>query len=157
MTSPDIMKFALRPATPDDCEFAFEAKRDALGPYVAERWGWDDALQMQHHRKQWVEKPWQIILCAGIPVGTVSIYWKPTHLQFGEFYITSSHRRQGLGTAVLSDTLKKADHRRLETRLEYLMGNPFRSLFTRHDFRIVSESESHYFLVRSAEDDGADA
>jgi len=149
MTSPGIMTFALRPATPDDFEFAFEAKRDALGPYTAERWGWDDALQTQHHRKQWVEKPWQIILCAGIPVGTVSIHWKPTHLQFGEFYITSSHRRQGLGTAVLSDSLKQADHRRFETRLEYLKWNPVASLYTRHDFRIVSESESHYFLVRS--------
>jgi len=149
MASSGIMKFALRPATDDDLEFAFEVKRDALGPYVAERWGWDDALQMQHHHKQWVEKPWQIILCVGIPVGTVSVHWKPTHLQFGEFYITSSHRRQGLGTAVLSDSLKQADHRRLETRLEYLKWNPVASLYTRHDFRIVSESESHYFLVRS--------
>ena len=51
------MEFTLRPATADDFEFAFEVKRDALGPYVAERWGWDDALQIQHHQKQWVDKP----------------------------------------------------------------------------------------------------
>ena len=82
------MEFTLRPATADDFEFAFEVKRDALGPYVAERWGWDDALQIQHHQKQWVDKPWQVILCAGVPVGTVSVHWKATHLQFGEFYIT---------------------------------------------------------------------
>ena len=73
---------------------------------VAERWGWDDALQIQHHQKQWVDKPWQVILCAGVPVGTVSVHWKPTHLQFGEFYITGSPFG-GLGTAVLSTSLKQ--------------------------------------------------
>ena len=142
------MEFTLRQAVADDFEFAFEVKRDALGPYVAECWGWDDALQIQHHQKQWADKPWQVILCAGLPVGTVSVHWKQTHLQFGEFYITSSHRRRGLGTAVLSDSLKSADQRRLDTRLEYLKWNPVASLYAPHDFRIVSESDSHYFLVR---------
>ena len=39
------MGFELRPAAPEDFAFAFEAKRDALGPHIAARWGWDDALQ----------------------------------------------------------------------------------------------------------------
>jgi GNAT superfamily N-acetyltransferase len=143
------MEFALRPATADDFQFAFAVKRDALGPYVAQRWGWDDDVQLLHHQGQWTEKPWQVILRAGERVGTVSVHWRPTHLQFGEFYIAAPHRRQGLGTAVLRASLEEADGRRLETRLEYLKWNPVASLYARHGFRIVSENDIHYFLVRS--------
>ena len=143
------MEFALRPAIADDFPFALEVKRDALGPYIAARWGWDETLQLQYHEKRWAEKPWEIIVCAAVPVGTVSMHWLPTHLQFGEFYIAAPHRRQGLGTAVLSDALKQADQRRLETRLEYLKWNPVASLYTRHSFRMVDENDSHIFLVRS--------
>jgi hypothetical protein len=70
-----------------------------------------------------------------------------THLQFGEFYIAGPHRRNGRGTAVLADALRQADLRQLETRLEYLKWNPVGSLYGRHGFRIVRETDSHYFLV----------
>lgn len=143
------MEFALRPATADDFQFAFDVKRDALGPYVAARWGWDDAAQLDRHRKNWTDKPWQIILRAGDRVGTVSVDWRTTHLQFGEFYIATTHRRQGIGTAVLSASLREADQRRVETRLEYLKWNPVASLYARHGFRVVGANDSHYFLVRS--------
>ena len=35
------MQITLRIALPEDFEFAFEAKRLALGPHIAMRWGWD--------------------------------------------------------------------------------------------------------------------
>lgn len=142
------LNFTLRLATDEDFQFAFAAKRDAIGPHVAVRWGWDDAVQLQHHRRRWQEKPWQIILVSGNPVGTVSIDVQATHLQFGEFYVTEGFRRQGLGTAVLLSALSLADRSHLETRLEYLKWNPVASLYARHGFRVTAESDTHYFLVR---------
>ena len=142
------MNFQLRPATPEDFAFAFEAKKDAIGPHVMARWGWDDAFQMEHHRKHWQEKLWQIIIVDQEPVGTVSIDIKPTHLQFGEFYICHHYRRHGLGTAVLTYVLQSADQSRIETRLEYLKWNPVASLYARHGFRVISENKTHYFLAR---------
>jgi len=146
------MKYALRPARADELHFAFEAKRDAMGPHVKVRWGWDEGFQFQHHLQRWTEKPWQIICVDGEPVGTVSIDFQPTHLQFGEFYILGSHRGQGLGGAVLRDALLEADARNTQTRLEYLKWNPVASLYARHGFRVVGESDIHYFLVRSRHD-----
>ena len=68
--------------------------------------------------------------------------------QLGEFYLMSSHRRQGLGSLILVDALAQADERRVETRLEFLKWNPVGQLYIRHGFEIVSESEIHFFAIR---------
>jgi GNAT superfamily N-acetyltransferase len=142
------MNFLLRPAIAEDIEFAFEAKRDAIGPHVTVRWGWDETFQREHHQKRWGEKPWQVIVFDEKTVGTVSIDVQPTHLRFGEFYILQPYRGQGLGTRVLAQALQLADEHHLETRLEYLKWNPVASLYARHGFSIVGENEIHYFLTR---------
>jgi GNAT superfamily N-acetyltransferase len=142
------MHFTLRPASPDEVDLAFAIKRDAMGPHIIAKWGWDEAFQREHHRRQWVEKPWLFICIGNARVGTVSIHWKPDHLRFGEFYIVGNHRGQGLGSLVLASALRQADARRLETRLEILKWNPVRSLYERHGFRVVGENDIHYFAVR---------
>ena len=142
------MQFQLRPATDHDFQFAFEAKRDAIGPHVVVRWGWDDAYQLEFHRKRWREKPWQVIVTEQQRVGTVSIDFQPSHVQFGEFYVARPFRRRGLGTQVLLHALNLADRHRLDTKLEYLKWNPVASLYARHGFRVVAETDTHHFLIR---------
>ena len=142
------MSFTLRSALPSESDLAFEIKRDAMGPYIIARWGWDEAYQRNHHLRHWAEKPWQFICIDSEIVGTVSIDWKPDHLQFGEFYIVASNRGRGLGSRVLKHTLQQADARNTETRLEILKWNPVRSLYERHGFRVVRENDIHYFAVR---------
>jgi GNAT superfamily N-acetyltransferase len=143
------MEFALRPAAGADFDLAFEIKTEAMGPHIRVRWGWDEVFQTQHHAKKWAEKPWQIITVDGADVGTVSADFKSTHLQFGEFYVRAAFHGRGLGTAVLSSVLHQADERGLDTKLEYLKWNPVGRLYGRHGFRIVGESEIHYFLTRA--------
>lgn len=140
----------LRPATPDDDGFAFEVKRDAMGPYIAARWGWDEEVQRGFHIQRWAAKPWSIICADGRPVGTVSLHWQPNHLQFGEFYILAVHRRRGIGSRILERSLQQADARGIETRLEFLKWNPVGSLYLRHGFRVIAEDDIHYFAARSA-------
>jgi hypothetical protein len=41
----------LRPAEPGDAEFCYRLHRAALGPYVAQVWGWDEAEQRAYHRR----------------------------------------------------------------------------------------------------------
>lgn len=142
------MKFILRPACDHEFEFAFEMKRDAMGPHVISKWGWNVDYQRSLHAKRWTGKPWFIICLDGTDVGTVSLHWHATHLQFGEFYIGSGYRGKGLGSQVLRHALHEADLRCVETRLEFLKWNPVGSLYLRHGFRIVSENENHFFVVR---------
>jgi hypothetical protein len=44
-----------------DFEFAFQAKKDAMGPHISARWGWDEEYQLSVHKQRWSEKPWFIV------------------------------------------------------------------------------------------------
>ncbi len=142
------MRPTLRPATNTDFEFAFEAKKDALGPHISARWGWDEAYQRSVHKQRWTEKPWFIVMLDAEPVGTVSIDDQPDFIRFGEFYLLSPFRRKGLGSTVLSEFLGSCDRARRSVKLEYLKWNPVVSLYKRHGFEVVSENDIHYFMVR---------
>ncbi len=74
--------------------------------------------------------------------------WQPSHLQFGEFYILSHYRSQGLGTRMLQSILAQADARGVPTHLEFLKWNPVGTLYLRHGFKVVSETEIHFLAVR---------
>ena len=143
------MTVALSPAGEADFEFAFDAKRQALGPYVEARWGWDEVFQRELHRQRWVERPWSIITADDRNVGTVSITGTPTHLQFEEFYLLPPFQKRGIGSEVLRTVLRDADVKGLSVKLQHLKWNPVGSLYKRHGFVVVAENDIHYFLVRA--------
>jgi GNAT superfamily N-acetyltransferase len=138
----------LRPAADGDFEFAFKAKREALGPYVEARWGWDESMQRDLHRARWVERSWFIVVLAQRPVGTVSVELTAEFVRFGEFYLLPAYQGQGLGAKVLRGVLARADASALPVKLEYLKCNPVGSLYRRPGFEIVAENDTHFFLVR---------
>jgi GNAT superfamily N-acetyltransferase len=142
------MKPTLRPTTDTDFAFAFEVKKDAMGPHISSRWGWDEKYQLDVHKRRWSEKPWFIVMLGEELIGTVSIHEQPDFIRFGEFYLLNSFRRKGLGSVILSEFLKGCDRSQRAVQLEYLKWNPVESLYKRHGFEVVSENEIHYFMVR---------
>ncbi len=128
--------------------FAFQAKKDAMGPHIAMRWGWNEAYQLAVHTQRWQEKPWFIVELDGEPIGTLSIHELPGYTRFGEFYLLREYRGRGLGSMILTTFLEDCDRFHREVRLEYLKWNPVGSLYRRHGFEVVSENEIHYFMVR---------
>ena len=142
------MKPSLRPATDRDFEFAFCAKKDAMGHHISTRWGWDEDYQRSIHEQRWSEKPWFIVMLGGDRIGTLSIHEESECVRFGEFYLLSEYRRRGFGTIILTGFLEQCDDSRRAVKLEYLKWNPVGSLYKRHGFEIVSENDIHYFMVR---------
>ncbi|MDO8285992.1 MAG: GNAT family N-acetyltransferase [Rhodoferax sp.] len=142
------MQITLRTAVPEDYEFSFEAKRQALGPHIAVRWDWNEDFQDEMHRKRWSERPWSIIQNEEQSIGTLSVEEKEDHIRFGEFYLFPEHQRQGIGSRVLRLVLDKADTLRLPVRLEYLKWNPVATLYLRNGFGVVSQNDIHFFLTR---------
>jgi GNAT superfamily N-acetyltransferase len=143
------MKPYLRPALESDFQFAFEAKKDAMGPHIRARWGWDEEYQLSVHKLRWAEKPWFIVLLEDEAVGTVSIHEQSGCVRFGEFYLLSQFRPRGLGSMILRAFCLECDESRRVARLEYLKWNPVGSLYERHGFEIISENEIHYFMERN--------
>ncbi len=151
MQIPDLppdLTFPRLGAAAGDVDFAFEAKRAAMGPYIVQRWGWDEALQRDLHHQRYREKPFFEIRRGGDRLGTLSFLLFADHVRFGEFYLFPVFQRQGTGSVVLAHCLALADHLGLPVRLEHLLWNPVGSLYRRHGFVETGRSDIHCFMER---------
>jgi GNAT superfamily N-acetyltransferase len=71
------------------------------------------------------------------------------HIRFGEFYLFPDRHGKELGTRVLRHCLSLADEQGLPVRLEHLKWNPVATLYRRHGFAVVGETESHWLMERA--------
>src|SRR6266581_3241140 len=131
-------------------EFALAVKKEAFGPHIMERWGWDERLQRETHAERWAEKRFFRIVRDRESIGVVSIDEAPDHVIIGEFYIFSSFHRKGIGTEVLTRILRETDAKGLPVRLRCLKWNPAVTLYKRHGFVVTSESDTHFLMERRA-------
>jgi GNAT superfamily N-acetyltransferase len=144
---PDI-QFHLLPKDESALRYSFEAKRAAMGPYIVQRWGWDETLQMRLHGERFREKPFFKVMRRDHAIGTVSVMQLADHVRLGEFYLFPEFQRRGLGGAILRHCLALADAQGLPVRLEHLKWNPVGTLYRRHGFATIAESEIHWFMER---------
>ena len=143
------MKLLTRPADASDAAFAFAVKRAALGKYVAQVWGWDEAVQQAHHAADWANHPPDLVELDDVLIGTLEVVQHPDHVYIGELYLLPEYQRRGIGSELLRRVLSRADAAGLPARLQFLKVNPVRALYERHGFQITGESTTHYFAERS--------
>ena len=132
----------------ENFEFALAMKKEALGPYIIPRWGWDEERQRKMHAERWATRPFWTIVLDGERIGTVSIDDMGDHLVLAEFYIRPAFHRQGIGTRILGSVLADAERNGLTVRLQCLKWNPARSLYERHGFTTIGETETHLLMER---------
>lgn len=143
------MNTILKNCIDSDFEFAFETKKQALGPYIIEKWGWDETYQRKIQNQRWLERPWSLIMLENDPIGTVSIqHLDKKYNRFGEFYILKKYQGRGIGTMVLESFLAECDRDQTWVKLEYLKWNPVGSLYKRNGFKVIDENKIHFFLER---------
>lgn len=145
---PPDLRFVALPHDERSFVHSFDVKRAALQPFLEARGGWDDALQKRLHRERFAEKPFTRILWRDRAVGTVSVMRLAGHVRFGEFYLLSDDQRLGLGSRVLRHCLMLADATSLPVTADYLKGSPVASLYRRHGFTVVGETEACLLIER---------
>jgi GNAT superfamily N-acetyltransferase len=140
------------PLSPEaDFELSFRIKKSAMGPIIMQKWEWDETYQRNIHRQRLSEKPFYFVQRNNRTIGTLSLLYMETYVRFGEFYLLSELHHQGLGTKILQHCLTLTDEACLPVRLEYLKWNPVGTLYERHGFRTIGESDIHWFMERVAQ------
>jgi len=119
-----------------------------MGPHIIKKWEWDEAFQRNLHLRRHQEKPYFEIKNAQNRLGTVSFQVLQDHVRFGEFYLFPEFQGQGTGSRVLQHCLRLADGFALLVRLEHLHWNPAGSLYRRHGFIEIGQSDIHCFMER---------
>lgn len=134
--------------SPETFESTFLIKRDAMRDTISAEWGWNEDVQRKFHSDRFYSKTFHGIAQNGEMIGTLSIEVLDTHLQFGEFYLLKAWRGKGMGTEILNYVTSLADQHRKIIRLEYLKWNPVGSLYHRHGFKVIGQTEIHHLMER---------
>jgi len=140
----------LRPATASDSRFAFNVKKAALGAYIAETYGWDEAEQRRLHEERFRASRTQIIGWEGMDVGLLATDEIDDRIRLQQLFVLPHAQNQGIGSLVLARVLQSANVTGRPVCLQVLKSNPrARAFYERNGFALTGETETHYGLKRS--------
>jgi hypothetical protein len=90
------MNVVTRPADASDALFAYTVKRAALGEYVAQVWGWDEAVQRAYHASDWAVHHPDIVELNGVPIGTLEVAEHHDYVSVRPLHIRAPDARRAL-------------------------------------------------------------
>jgi ribosomal protein S18 acetylase RimI-like enzyme len=133
-----------RPASPDDFDRLFEIHRGALGPYVSQVWGWDEAWQRNHFKEFFGANRINVLMRDGQIIGFMHVVESPDQIMLSLIEIDPKYQGRGIATAVINDLVVTARQTHRSVRLQVLKVNRrARDLYLRLGFTAVGETETH--------------
>jgi len=138
--------YSLRPATDADFLFMRETKLEAMEPHVTALWGWNRTEQEGRFRKGFDPTGCQIITVAGADAGFITVLDHADDRFLAGIYLARGFRRNGLGSAIITDLIERAAARHRGLTLRVLKANPARRLYERLGFEVTGETDTHYMM-----------
>ena len=134
----------LRPAGPNDSEFAYCAKEAAFRPYVEKVWGWDEAEQRRVHEERFAAQDFRVISVAGTDVGIMAVVVAPDCLKLNQLFLLPEHQAKGIGSACMRLIMAEARQLGLPVRMRVLKVNPrARAFCERLGFVRTGQTDTH--------------
>src|SRR5688572_28891794 len=134
----------LRPASPNDIEFAFGVAQETMREYAIATWGsWPEDKARSGIEKHILDGQTQIIERAGVPIGIEVVERTSDHIRLLQLFIRPTHQRQGIGSGLLRRLIQESQQKKLPLKLRVLKVNPAQSLYRRIGFRVVSIPAEH--------------
>ncbi|MFI8966578.1 GNAT family N-acetyltransferase [Streptomyces sp. NPDC053493] len=154
-TSPPAAKaptaWTLRPARAEDVETVAELKAVVMRDDLERLGRYDDHRVRQRLRDEFRPAHTWVIEVAGAFAGCVAFApdaHGPGHY-LSHFYLAPEAQGRGLGTAVLTTLLDRADARAAPVRLTVVQGSAARRLYERAGFTVESEDPVDVRMVRA--------
>src|SRR5687768_16191386 len=136
--------FATRPASPADRRRLYEIHRAAMGPYVTELWGWDDAWQAEAFTRSFDPGATRVVVVGEQLVGFFETHEDADAVVLSKIELDPAYQRRGIGTRVIADVLAEARARGKPVRLQVFKINPrAQSLYRRLGFVETGETDRH--------------
>ena len=142
----------LRQATPKDSDLVYNIKKEALGWYVEQTWGWDEKWQQEFHRTHYRPTDISIIVEEGMEIGTVGINQHVDAIWLESLHILQEYQNRGIGSYFVEQAIARATTARLPVRLKVLKVNPARKLYQRFGFVDIEETDDHFVMEQQTND-----
>jgi GNAT superfamily N-acetyltransferase len=140
------MRYLLRRVAGVDSAFLYRLKAACLKEYVAAIWGWDEADQRRRFLASFDLAGSHIVVAFGRDVGQLAVDLATEEIFLAGIYLLPAYQGQGLGSQILNDLLSATWRRGRPVRLQVLVGNPARNLYSRLGFRVVDRTETHIIM-----------
>jgi ribosomal protein S18 acetylase RimI-like enzyme len=146
----------LRRATAADSDFAYQAKKTALGRCIEQVWGWDEEEQRRLHEDRFARREYRVIQTSGTDVGILVSERLPDCITVYQLFVLPEHQGKGIGTACMERILADAAAVKLPVRLDVLKVNQQARRFYRSlGFRGIGETETHVRMEKREEEDAS--
>lgn len=147
-----------RPFSDDDLPFVTALYVSTRREEVAAT-GWSEEIQGQflaqqaaaqhsHYALHFADAEWLIVEREGQPIGRLYLREMPADLHIIDISLVPASRGQGIGRAILEDTLSLARSRDYGVTIHVEQYNPARALYARLGFEII-EGKGVYDLLRA--------
>jgi ribosomal protein S18 acetylase RimI-like enzyme len=135
LREPRQADFRLRPAKPGDYPFVIALYLDGAKRHLSKIGRWNERRLRIRFRNGY-KQPQVTIICVGEnAVGWMQVVDYVGRLYLRQLHLTPAYRRQGIGTRLLEDLLRRADAEGKPVTLDVMHGNPARRLYLRLGFR----------------------
>jgi len=148
------VEITLRPATADDAGWLWQLHVATLKEYVAQTWGWDEAVQRLRFDDSYDPPGTQIVEHDGQPIGCLRVQLQPDRLCLDNIRVAPEYQNQGVGTQLIRSLQARARELGLPLELRVLRVNPARRLYERLGF-VVTQSDPVRHYMRWVPDSSA--
>jgi GNAT superfamily N-acetyltransferase len=141
------MKFARRPATEADSDFARDVHHQAYRDVVERQFGaWIEVEQDRFFAGDWDPSKFEIVLCDSQPCGYTCVEDRGHAMHVRELVLLPEFQGRGIGTFFLRDTIERARRLGVPVQLGALHQNRALDLYRRLGFRDIGQTETHTLL-----------
>jgi ribosomal protein S18 acetylase RimI-like enzyme len=143
-----MISFTIRKGTKDDLQLAYDIRKNALGEYVKQTWGWNDEWQWEYHLKDFDPLILHVIQVSEKPVGTFEILYERHSILVSGIYIIDKYQSQGIGAEVMESIIEQAKKEKKSVKLQVLKVNKrAKDFYLKLGFIKYAENEFHYQMI----------
>ncbi len=134
-----------RQATWNDFDLTYTIKKNSTKDLIDKIWVWDDAFQLDYHRKQFNPDKINIIIDNNNNAGFISTNETDRIIFIENILIDTGFQGKGIGTRVLMDLIERAIQQKKDIELQVLRVNErAKSFYDRLGFEVFEETDLHY-------------
>lgn len=143
-----MVNYSLRNADENDFMLSFEIRKNALGEYVSQTWGWDEDWQLKYHRQDFNVDILKIIEVNGKPAGSLEVYPENDHIVVSGLYIIDTYQNLQIGSRIMSSIIKDASSIPANVKLQVLkVDYKAKAFYERLGFTVLNETEQHFQMI----------
>ena len=133
--------FELRPAIPDDLNFAWRLYRDSMKPLTEELMTWKEEKQHAVIEAEISSGQASIIVVGGVSVGWMLVREQADEIELCQLYIEPSRQNRGIGSEIITGLMREARENSKPLTLQVVKINRAYALYERLGFIQTGASE----------------